>query len=194
MKLQRHFLVFLFVFFSCFAHFKSYAQQEVMADTVQSINTDSLRKKIFRPDAKRAGLYSALIPGLGQAYNRQYWKVPIVYALLGTTTYLAISRNNEYLRYRKAYISRLSYGTSSTNEFQGLLNTVAIKTYQDAAKQNRDMMILLTVVGYAGQVLEAISGAHLRGFDISKDISMKALPTISPNGTVGFGLAFNFKK
>ena len=157
--------------------------------------TDSLHKKQkFQPDAKRAGLYSALIPGMGQLYNRQYWKMPIVYAAMGTTIYFAIKRNNEYLRYRKAYIARIASGANSNDEFQGILTTEGIKQYQDEAKQNMDMMIVYTVIGYAGQIMEAISGAHLRNFDISKDLTMQVRPVITPINTMGLGLVVNFKK
>jgi hypothetical protein len=166
-----------------------------MPDSSLAQQKDSvLQKKKFQPDAKRAGLYSALIPGLGQLYNRQYWKVPIVYAALGTTLYFVIKGNSDYQRYRKAYISRLSNGQNSKDEFMGILETPAIKTYQDEAKQNMDMMTVLTVIAYAGQILEAISGAHLKNFDISKDLTMQVRPVLTPLNTIGFGLVVNFKK
>jgi hypothetical protein len=155
---------------------------------------DSVVKKKFQPDPKRAGLYSALVPGFGQLYNRQYWKMPIVYAAMGTTIYMAVKRNKEYQRYRKAYIARIADGQNSKDEFQGVLSTPAIKQYQDEAKQNMDMMIIFTVIGYAGQIMEAISGAHLRNFDISKDLSMQVSPIITPMNTLGVGLVVNFKK
>lgn len=168
---------------------------QAVPDSAVTLQKDSLlRKKKFQPDAKRAGLYSALIPGFGQLYNRQYWKMPIVYAALGTTLYFVINSNNEYQRYRKAYISRLSDGANSKDEFMGILETPAIKTYQDEAKQNMDMMTVFTVIAYAGQILEAISGAHLKNFDISKDLSMQVRPVLTPLNTIGVGLVVNFKK
>lgn len=158
------------------------------------LKKDSILKKEFQPDPKRAGLYSALIPGLGQCYNRQYWKMPIVYAAMGTTIYLVVKRNNEYQRYRKAYVSRIADEENSQDEFQGILSTAAIKQYQDEAKQNMDMMVVFTVIGYAGQIMEAIAGAHLRNFDISKDLSMQFRPVLTPINTLGVGLVVNFKK
>lgn len=165
---------------------------QVTAETV--IRPDTVKKKIFQPDAKRAGLYSALIPGLGQIYNRQYWKLPIIYAAMGTTIYFVVHNTQEYQRYRKAYISRLSNGAKSTDEFQGILQTEGIKQYQDAARQTADMMTVFSVVLYAGQILEAISGAHLRNFDISRDLTMNVRPLVMPFNTVGLGLVVNFKK
>lgn len=166
----------------------------VLTDTAAPVK-DSIRiRKKFQPDAKRAGLYAALIPGMGQLYNRQYWKMPIVYAVMGVPLYFAIKRNDEYNRYRSAYISRLTKGNSSTDEFQGILTETAIKQYQDEAKQSRDMMIVYTVIGYTAQILEAISGAHLKNFDISKDLSMQVSPLVLPHQTIGFGLVMNFKR
>ncbi|MES2479232.1 MAG: DUF5683 domain-containing protein [Bacteroidota bacterium] len=164
------------------------------SDTTVFVKKDTNVKKKFQPDPKRAGLYSALIPGLGQCYNRQYWKMPIVYAAMGTTIYLVVTRNNEYQRYRKAYVSRIADEENSDDEFQGILSTAAIKQYQDEAKQNMDMMVVFTVIGYAGQIMEAIAGAHLRNFDISKDLSMQFRPVLTPVNTLGIGLVVNFKK
>lgn len=182
-------LLFLFPFCS-----KAQDTSAMQKGTPMTIPKDTLKRVPFQPDAKRSGLYSALIPGLGQLYNRQYWKVPIVYGLMGTTTYFAIKNNREYQRYRKAYISRIANGNSSNDEFQGVLSTEAIKSYQDEAKQNADMMVVYTVLGYAVQLLEAISGAHLKNFDISRDLALQIGPVVQPNATVGVGLVVHFKK
>lgn len=163
--------------------------------TLKEKQIDSPKTKVkFQPDAKTAALFSALIPGMGQIYNRQYWKAPIVYAVMGTPIFFAIKRQQEYQRYRKAYIARITDPANSKDEFQGILSLPAIKQYQDEAKQSMDMMLVYTVIGYAGQILEAISGAHLRNFDISKDLTMQIRPTISPYSNVGLGLVICFKK
>lgn len=196
MRIVLVFINFLF----CSTSLHSAAQDSLanetitIADTIALVKKDSTAKKKFEPDPKRAGLFSALVPGLGQCYNRQYWKMPIVYAAMGTTVYLVVKRNNEYQRYRKAYVSRIADEANSDDEFQGILSTAAIKQYQDEAKQNMDMMVVFTVIGYAGQIMEAIAGAHLRNFDISKDLSMQFRPVITPVNTFGVGLVVNFKK
>jgi hypothetical protein len=149
-------------------------------------------KPRFEPDAKKAGLYSALIPGMGQIYNRQYWKASIIYVGLGVATYFIIKNNNDYNRYRKAYVSRLSNNPNSTDEFKGILSTEAIKQYQDDSKKYLDMTVLFTVIGYAGQVMEAIAAAHLHNFDVSKDVSLHISPIVTPNQTIGMSLVMNF--
>jgi hypothetical protein len=190
------FIAFLFCLHSlpCGAQDSLASAALAKSDTTVFVKKDANVKKKFQPDPKRAGLYSALIPGLGQCYNRQYWKMPIVYAAMGTTIYLVVTRNNEYQRYRKAYVSRIADEANSDDEFQGILSTAAIKQYQDEAKQNMDMMVVFTVIGYAGQIMEAIAGAHLRNFDISKDLSMQFRPVLTPVNTLGIGLVVNFKK
>lgn len=158
----------------------------------RAANVDTTASKIFQPDPKRAGLYSALIPGMGQLYNRQYWKAPIIYAGLGTAVFFIVRNSNEYNRYRKAYVSRLNNNPNASDEFSGILSTQAVKQYQDDAKRYLDLTILFSVIGYAGQVLEAISGAHLRNFDITPDLSMQVRPILTPNNTIGVGLVMNF--
>jgi hypothetical protein len=168
---------------------------DTMAVAAPAKDTSAVKvKKRFEPDAKRAGLYSALVPGFGQLYNRQYWKMPIVYAVLGTPVYFAIKHNNNYQRYRKAYISRLVNETGSNDEFQGILNTAGLKQNQDQARQERDMMFLYAGLAYTVQIIEAISGAHLRNFDISKDLSLNVRPDIHPMGGAGLTLALQFRK
>jgi hypothetical protein len=194
MRLLQFLLILFFVCFTMSVGAQDSVATQTLTDTSINIKKVKLPAKIFQPDAKRAGLYSALIPGLGQLYNRQYWKLPIVYAVLGTTVYFAARSNNEYERYRKAYVSRIANEQTSQDEFQGILSLSGIKQYQDEARENRDLMIVFSVIAYAGQIMEAISGAHLRNFDISKDLSMQVSPVITPINTLGLGLVVNFKK
>jgi hypothetical protein len=167
------------------------AQDSLSAPAGDTIRDSMVIRKKFQPDPKKAGLYSALVPGLGQLYNRQYWKVPVIYAGLGTATYFFIRNNNDYNRYRKAYVSRLN-NPNARDEFSDILSTAAVKQYQDDAKKYLDITVLFTVIGYAGQVLEAIAGAHLHNFDISPDLSMQVRPVLMPNNTLGMGLVMNF--
>jgi hypothetical protein len=150
------------------------------------------KKPLFEPDSKRAGMLSALVPGLGQIYNRQYWKAGIIYAGLGVASYYIITNNNEYNRYRKAYVSRLSNNPANKDEFDGILTTDGIKQYQDEYKKYLDLTVLLTAIGYAVQIMEAIAGAHLKNFDVSQNISFNVSPVLTPNRTVGIGLVMHF--
>lgn len=147
-------------------------------------------KKVFVPNPKKAGMYASILPGSGQFYNRQYWKLPLVYAILGTAGYFIKYNYDKYTLYKKAYISRLD-ATTENDQFP--LYTVAdIKRLQDSYRKDLDVIVLLTAVGYAAQILDAVASAHLKNFDISPDISMRMQPVLQDN-YAGVGLVFNFK-
>ena len=158
------------------------------------ITTDTVVKKggPFQPNPKKAGLYSALIPGLGQLYNRQYWKIPIVYAGLGTVGYLFVKTLKEYQSYRKAYLGRINnpYPTDeyvTTYPLQEQLQQI-----QSDKNKSLNLTVLFGTLGYALQVMDAITAAHLKNFDISRDISMRISPVVTPQG-IGMGLVMNIK-
>ena len=153
----------------------------------------ALKSKItFQPNPKKSALYSAILPGSGQLYNRQYWKIPVVYAGVAASVYFLIDNSENYRRYRRAYISRIN-NPFYQDEFSGIRSMQDLQTLQNYHKKYLDMTILLTAVGYTLQVMDALAYAHLRNFDISGSISMKVQPVAMPNGYPGLGLVMNFK-
>ena len=156
-----------------------------VADTVPA------RVQPFQPNPKRSGLYSAILPGLGQLYNRQYWKVPVIYAGLGIATYFIVDNYNNYESYRKAYIGRIN-NPYPTDKYVGLYTTDQLQQLQNDYNKYLDMTVLFTGLGYALQVIEAMTGAHLKNFDVSRDISMHFQPVAYPNA-IGLGLVVNLK-
>lgn len=158
--------------------------------------SDSINVKfkpyIFEPNPKKAGLYSAIVPGMGQLYNRQYWKIPIVYAIVGATGYFVVKNLNDYQNYRKAYVRRISLDPSTEPDKYPNYTNDNLKQLQDQSKQYLDMTVLLGALGYTIQVLDAVASAHLKNFDISRDISMRMQPVLAPGG-IGLGLVMNFK-
>jgi hypothetical protein len=154
-------------------------------------DTTLSKKTKWQPNPKKAGLYAALVPGLGQVYNRQYWKLPLVYGGLAVAGYLVVFNSNEYNTYRKAYIGRIN-NPYPTDEYVGVYNTEQLKQIQDDYNRSLNMSVLFASVGYLVQVLDAITAAHLRNFDISRDISMQMRPVVTPLGG-GIGLVMNFK-
>lgn len=145
------------------------------------------KKEKFQPNAKKSGLYSAILPGSGQFYNQQYWKVPVIYAGIGVATYFLIDNQKNYRKYRKIYVARLQGDRSDKEPY----TDADIKTLQDEYKKYLDMTVLLTAVGYTLQVIDAITFAHLKNFDISPDISARFAPVATPNG-IGVGLVVHF--
>jgi hypothetical protein len=150
----------------------------------------STPKERFQPIPKKAILYSAILPGLGQVYNRQYWKVPIIYAGMAAALIAYDFNNSRYQQYKKAYIARIDNNPSTTDEFVGLYTDANLKTLQDSYKRFADMTILFTAVGFAIQSLDALTAAHLKNFDVSKDISFRFSPTVLPSGQIGIAMIF----
>jgi hypothetical protein len=146
----------------------------------------------WEPKPKRAGLYSAIFPGGGQIYNRQYWKLPIVYGALGAGAYLIRYNLDNYQQYRRSYIYSIDNDPSTFNSETDRYTREQLKDIQDDYRKDADVAILLTAVGYALHIMDAVASAHLRNFDISRDISLQMKPMLHNNG-VGFGIAMNFK-
>lgn len=163
----------------------------VPADT--TIAKDSIRrKKVFEPNPKKSGMYSSILPGLGQAYNRQYWKVPVVYAILGTAGYFIGFNYNKYTEYRQAYIYAIDGDIGTKNKLSEAYDAQSLQRLQNNYKKDLDIIVLLTSVGYALQIMDAVASAHLRNFDVSRDITMQVKPMVQ-NNFVGMGLVMNFK-
>jgi hypothetical protein len=167
-----------------------------------TITTDTVRAAIdtmaiarggkvpFTPVPKKAGLYSAIVPGMGQLYNRQYWKLPVIYAGMAVTGYFLIDNIKQYRSYRKVYIGRIDNDPTTKDDLT--YTTEEVKLLQDSYKKYADLTVLFTAVGYMIQVMDAVASAHLKNFDISPDISMRMTPVVYGNG-IGIGLVMNFK-
>jgi hypothetical protein len=153
--------------------------------------SDTLKIRRREVIPKKSGLYSAILPGLGQLNNGQYWKIGVVYAALGVGTGFIIYNNNEYKYWKKIYVGRLSQDADAMKQ-EAYLSDNQVKMQQDFYRKNMDMSMLITGLGYALQIIDAIVFAHLRDFDISPDISMKIKPVQMPQAGAGIGLVFNF--
>ena len=130
---------------------------------------------------RRAALYSAVLPGLGQIYNKKYWKVPILYGGFAILGYLVVFNNDQYQILRRARIAEESgqreqnpLGDLGITQYQ---NTTSLANNVDNARQNRDQMIIYTAVLYGLNIMDAIVDAHLIEFDVNPDLSFKLEPT-----------------
>lgn len=121
---------------------------------------------------RKATLLSALIPGAGQVYNGKIWKVPILYAGFMTDIYFINFNNKRYETFREALFA---FDAGESNQFPSLNRNSLVRNV-DYWRQNRDMTILLLVGIYALNLIDANVDAHLSGFDISDDLSLKIEP------------------
>jgi hypothetical protein len=154
------------------------------------------------PIPARAAIMSAVLPGLGQIYNRRVWKVPIVYACIGASVYFLVRYQNDFQRYRRAYID-LKDGDPYTN-FHEKLNISAsydkeryITTYKDASRKNRDWAIIAVVLTYLMNVVDANVDAHLFNYSVDDNISLRGSPCFLENNgfvspKIGLNLCFTF--
>ncbi|MDI1307215.1 MAG: DUF5683 domain-containing protein [bacterium] len=183
-------IIFIALFLFVVGNTTVFAQTETEAvlvanDTLKSNNIDPLTPA-------KAAFYSAILPGLGQAYNKKYWKIPLVYGAIGTSLYFYIDNNKKYHQYRDAYKRRLE-GYSDDN-YTYLDNTRLIagqKFYQ----RNRDLSALVTLAFYALNIIDANVDAALLQFNVDENLSVR--PIIYPNDVtfktnVGLTLNYNF--
>ena len=162
------------------------------------------KKEVDALAPSKAAFYSAILPGLGQIYNKRYWKLPIVYGALGAGVYFYIDNNNNYNRYRTAYKSRLAgfvndefYDLDGSGIVPGTpdVSDKALRDAQNFYQGQRDLALLLTVAMYVLNIVDANVDAHLRQFNISEDLSLNPVIYQNPinyNNSVGFSLTYKF--
>lgn len=145
----------------------------------------------------RAAFYSAVVPGLGQAYNGKYWKIPIVYTALGVGVYFYLNNDKEYDRYRDAYKSRLAGRTDdefSSEEGQPILTNAALIDAQKFYQRNKEISMLVIVGMYALNIIDANVDAHLQQFNVDENLALKpALNYDQFSGKTGYGVSLNYK-
>ena len=132
----------------------------------------------------RATVYSAILPGLGQAYNTKYWKIPIVYAGFGVTTYFVIVNTSEFKEFREAYRYVANEETYPIdNEYVNRYNLQQLEDGMNLYRRNRDLSYILTAVWYGLQILDANVDAHFFDYDISDDLTLQWEPCIQAGNT-----------
>lgn len=166
------------------------------------IAKDSLAK--IKHDPRKATRRSALIPGWGQAYNREYWKIPIVYGALSIPAATFIYNNKWYKKTRDAYGIVINEETDRYGEIDpklidpstGMpLDAQSLQYYRNDFRRNRDYSILFFLIAWGVNVVDATVFGHLKDFDVSDELSMNLHPSYEPlTKTMGLGLAFNFKR
>ncbi|MFK5880029.1 MAG: DUF5683 domain-containing protein [Flavobacteriaceae bacterium] len=182
-----------------FISISSASSQQKIDDLIISDSLQVVGQDIDPLAPSRAAFYSAILPGLGQAYNKKYWKIPIVYAALGVSTYAYIYNNDNYNRARDAFKLEKA---GKPHEFDGsdggvVLSEETLERVQKSYKEDRDLSLLITVGIYALQIVEASVNAHLMQLNTIDDIDITFRPTfyidpISHNSVAGVSLSLGF--
>lgn len=137
---------------------------------------------------KKAGLYSAILPGSGQVYTKKYWKVPIIYGGLITSAYYINESNDLYQLYKSTYLNRLD------GDFTDNLNysDSDLRTLTEHYRRNREVSALLFTLTYILNIVDASVNAHLFDYDVSEDLSLHIQPVyFSKENASGISLSFN---
>ncbi|MGB5435661.1 MAG: DUF5683 domain-containing protein [Maribacter sp.] len=165
-----------------------------------------VKEKPINPLApSKAAFYSAVLPGLGQVYNKRYWKVPIVYAVLGLGVYSYNYNDDYYDRFRTAFKSRQAGFTN--DEFYDIngdnaegadpdLDIDDLERQQENFQRDRDLALVITIAMYALNIIDANVDAHLKQFNINEDLSFDVRPYLDQNAVTNnpnYGVAFTIK-
>ena len=172
---MKYLFVFIILLLSCV----SYAQKKdtliVRPGAAQVKSKPAIELLPIKPGV--AIRRSAIIPGWGQATNKKYWKIPVVYAALGTTAWLFLRNLKQYKEARDAY--RLAIDTDTSNDYQipQPYYTVKdqpgrIKNFRDEVRQNLDYSALFFILFWGLNVVDAAVDAHLRTFDVNDNLSL----------------------
>ena len=146
---------------------------------------DTTKKKVYDP--KIAARRSAIIPGWGQAYNKKYWKIPIVYGGLGVTGVIFVRNIKIYKEYKFAYSARVkaqpptkdSTDYHQLDDIYKILSPNSIRSARDEFRRYVDYSALIFIVLWGLNVVDAAVDAHLKNFDISPDLSLQLRPGYS---------------
>ena len=149
---------------------------------VSAQNDSIVEQKRHNP--KRATLYSTILPGLGQAYNKKYWKIPVVYAGIGTIFYFANTNGKEYKNYRDAFDYKSGTKTNVSENSKILADKYTSEnliTVRDYYRRNMELSWIIMALWYGINIIDATVDAHFFEYDISEDLTLKVEPMIQTN-------------
>ena len=159
------------------------------------------RDSVYHP--RKAAIYSAILPGLGQVYNRKYWKVPIVYTAIGIPIYTFFDNKKKYrqARYALAVAESTKEGTPSWNDSVSKVSALflrsvnehrpaSIMNFRNEIRKDMDYSILFTLLFWGLNVIDATVDAHLKKFSVSDNLAIQVKPTIFANQAAGVSVVF----
>ncbi len=203
--------IFFLPIIFCALSFKIYAQENTTihfqtTDTTTAKPKPTIVVSKEKHDPKKATNRSLILPGWGQAYNKQYWKIPLVYGALSIPTITFIYNNNIYKAARFAYDARIAasadggfdstgYNTLETKYQRADINT--IQTLRNSARRDRDYSVLWFFIVWGLNVADATVFGHLKDFDVSNDLALNVQPSFNSSTrtpSLNFSLKFKEKK
>lgn len=179
---------------------------DLKRDNVVVLDSLIMTKEAINPLApSKAAFYSAVVPGLGQIYNKQYWKAPIVWGALGGSIYMYTFNNDIYQRFRTAFKRRQAGFTD--DEFYDLngdnepgqapdFDVGDLENQQERYQEDRDLWLVACIVIYALNIIDANVTAHLKQFNVDDNLSLDFQPYLDMNpitNNPNYGMALTVK-
>lgn len=144
----------------------------------------------YRHSPRKASILSAVLPGAGQVYNRKYWKVPIVLGGLGASVYFIRENDQNYQRYKDAYIALVDGDPNTVSEF-GSASPQSVLNVADTYRRWRDLSYIACGLVYVLNIVDASVDAHFVRFDVSPDLSLELSPSLSTAALGAPGLSLS---
>ncbi|MEX2232804.1 MAG: DUF5683 domain-containing protein [Cyclobacteriaceae bacterium] len=198
-------VIFYAFFFMMLAGYQSNAQDSLIVerDTLvidQGPDTIAIQSYARRYSPRKAILYAAILPGLGQIYNKKYWKLPLVYGGFYAIGYAINYYNGLHTEYKGYLFRNLEDGIGENEENPNLpqirRTTGQLRTIVDKARRERDFMIILMGGMYILQMVDAHVDSHLKEFDLNPRLQVSIEPTMQQDAwtgrTTGVSLIFRF--
>jgi hypothetical protein len=201
MNLKLPYYIFLFVGVLISKRIAAQADTVIKKNNITKEITIVEEEKTYpkQHSPKKASTYSAIFPGLGQIYNKKYWKLPIVYGAVGGTVYSFLWNQSEFIKARDAYRIRIN-GTpdqqGGIDPFYIPFSNDQIKANRDFYRRNRDLSVVLFLAVYLINILDASVDAHLYHFNVNDDLDAFVKPNIQMTGLTpapALNLTFRFK-
>ena len=191
--------IILLLFFCFFANI-GMSQEEKDAKKKGIVIKDTIlkKRKPINPLApSKAAFYSAILPGLGQIYNKKYWKVPIAIAAIGTAVYSYKWNDNRYKIFRTAFKRKKAGFTDlGDDRIPADIKDDVLQNQQERFQRDRDLMLLVSIAVYVLNIIDANVDAHLKQFNVNTDLSMNIEPLLKYNvitARADYGMALKIK-
>jgi hypothetical protein len=195
-----YFIIFLLFLGRAYAQEVTTTKDELKQERKLEREQRRLERALDPLSPSRASFLSAALPGLGQFYNRKYWKVPLAWAAVGTGVFVYQFNQTEYLRYRTAF--KLRSAGFSIDEFYDVnldgigpdVSDRALEEVQKKAQSQRDSSLLIAIGLYLLNVLDASVDAHLKPFNMNEDLNVSIQPILRQHPVqMGAEIGLNLK-
>ena len=171
------------------------AKTKSEAQVLGEIDQKNAPAKVMKLSPAKAGLYSAVLPGLGQFYNTKYWKIPIVWGAVGTGVGIALWNDKQYKLYRGYFVAKLNGTPNEFVDSNPRFTKEVFGNAQDQYKRQRDYAIGIAALIYILNIVDAVVDAHL--YEGRHDPDLAITPTIIndqfTNSYAKAGLSLNFR-